>query len=210
LLLVIPALGALVALDSGLRWVGYYTSTGATWPAGWRRVPPDRRQPSPYREGSRGEWVLVVEAGVPRAVSVFLPLVFGITLLWTLATALALGDLADVVRGTRPLAFVLASLSLCAIRALTGGAALFAASEGWTSLFFLASGLGVGHDAALALFALPCSDIRADDIRMALASGAAQVVLMLGFALSMWRRRHLVASACPSVAPAARCGSGEW
>src|SRR5262249_3746262 len=157
----------------------------------WRKVPPERRKPSPYRERARGEWVLVVGAGLPRAISVFLPPMLAITLLWTLATVLALGDLLDVVRGTRTLAFVLASLSLCLIRALAAGATLLAACEGWRRLFFLASGLALGLDTALARFALPCSDIRADDVRIALAGGAAQAALALVFAFSVWRRRGL-------------------
>ena len=92
---------------------------------------------------------------------------------------------------------MLASLSLCVIRALAAGTSLFAASERRGSLFFMASGLGLGLDVALACFRLPCSDHWADDVHMALASGAAQAALTLGFAVSVWRRRGLVASACP-------------
>ena len=192
---------ALVVLDAALRRVGCYAATSSTWPAGWREVPPRRSERSPYREGAQSEWVLVVKAGIPRAISVFLPPVLGITLIWALASALALGDLADAARGTRPLALVLASLALCLVRVLGCGTTLLAALRGSRRLFFLACGLGLGLDAALARFALPCSDIRADDIRVALAGGAAQAALMLAFAFSVWRRRGLVAPAYPPVPP---------
>ena len=141
-LLFVFVVGVLVALDAGLRHAGFYASLA--WPAGWREVPPDRRKPAPYREAPRSGWVLVVEPGVPRAVSIVFPPVLGVALLWSFATVLALEDLPDVLRGARSLAFVLASLSLCVIRALAAGTSLFAASERRGSLFFVASGLGWG------------------------------------------------------------------
>ncbi len=193
--LVVLVVGALVALELGLRRADCYAWTSLTWPAGWRKVRPARRKPSPYREGARARWLLVVEPGVPPAISIFLPPVLGVTLLWSLATALALGDLPDVARGTRSSTFVIASLSLCLIRAVAAGATLLAACERRSALFFLASVLGLALEVALACFALPCSDIRSDDVHVALAGGAAQAALTLGFAFSVWRRRGLYASA---------------
>jgi hypothetical protein len=194
--LIAASLLALVMLDALLRDWGCYTWPAASWPAAWRKVSQDRGKPSPYREGIRNEWVEVVKAGIPRAVSVFLPPVLGMTLVWALGSVLALGDLADVVRGRRSLAFVLASLALCVLRALTAGISLLAAYEGRKRAFFAASALALGHDAALALYPIPCSDIRADDVHIALAGLVAQGALTLVFAFSVWRRHGLV----PSVA----------
>jgi hypothetical protein len=200
-LLIALALGALVALDAGLRRAGCYEATAPAWPARWREVPPDRRRPSPYREGPPGGWVLIVPAGIPRAVSVLLAPVLGITLMWAIAMVLGLGDFADVVHGKRPLVLVLASIALAVVRTLSGGATLIAACDGNGRHLFLASALALGLDAALARFALPCSDVRADDVRVALAGGAAQAALALAFAFAAWRRRGLVASAYPTLPP---------
>lgn len=193
-LLILAVLGALVALDAGIRRVDGYASSVFHWPAGWRALPPAGGPSSPYRHRAGGAWALVVDAGIPRATSIFLPAVLAIVLLWSLATVLALGDLLDVVRGTRSLGFVLASLSLCVIRALDGGAALLAAYERRSGAFFLASGLALGIDVALVELPLPCSDHRIDDVHMALAGGAAQAALVIGYAVSWWERRGLVGS----------------
>jgi hypothetical protein len=195
LLIVVAAL--IAAAEAGMRALDAYASTQETWLPGWRAVRVGRRERSPYREGTSRTWVLAAKPGIPYATSIFLPPAFGILLLWGLATVLAVGDLVEVVRGARALPFVLASLSLCAIRAITVGAALLAAWDRRPRLFFLAAAIALAHDVALARYPLPCSDIRADDIRMALASGAAQAALTLGFAVSLLRRRGLVASARP-------------
>jgi hypothetical protein len=186
---------ALAVLDAGARRLGGYASTAVGWPAGWRAVPVGRRKGLPYREDAGRAWVLVARPGIPRAMSLFLPPAFGVVLLWCLATVLALGDFKDVAQGTRSLPFALASLSLCLIRAAAGGATLLGAWERRGALFFLAGGLALGLDTALACVELPCSDVRTDDVRMALAGGAVQAALILGFAVSLWRRRGLVASA---------------
>ena len=200
--------GALAALDAGLRRTDVYASTVFDWPAGWRAVPPEPGPASPYRQGAGGAWTLGVGAGIPRATSVFLAPVLGVALLWSLASMLALGDLRDVFHGTRSLPFVLASLSLCVLRALSGWATLGAAYGRRTGAFFVASAVVLGIDAALACAPLPCSDHRGDDVRMALAGCTAQMALAVGLAVSLWRRRGLVQREEPRVAPL-ECCSGD-
>ena len=202
-LLILAVVGLLAMLDAGLRRLGLYTSTLFTWPAGGRAISPRRGHSSPYREDAGGHWILVVEAGIPRAVSTVLPPVLGLALLWSLCTVLALGDFKDVVRGTRSLSFVLASLSLCVVRALAGYATLLAAHDRRRGLFFLASGLALGLDIALACMPLPCSDNRSGDVHVALAGGAAQAALALGFAVALWRRRSLIDLEPPELEPPA-------
>lgn len=198
---ILAVLATLIALDAGIRRAGMYASSVFHWPAGWRAIPPGAAPSSPYRHHEEGAWALVADAGIPRVTSVFLPAVLGIVLLWGLGTMLALGDLADVVRGTRSLPFVLASLTLCVVRALDAGATLLAAYERRSGAFFLASALALGIDVALAELPLPCSDNRSDDVHMALAGAAAQAALALGYAVSVWRRRGLVGSVDPSLPP---------
>jgi hypothetical protein len=67
-LLILAVVGLLAMLDAGLRRLGLYTSTLFTWPAGGRPIPPRGGHSSPYRENASGHWILVVEAGIPRAV----------------------------------------------------------------------------------------------------------------------------------------------
>jgi hypothetical protein len=201
LVVVVLVVLVLAMLDGGVRRAGGYAASVDRWPAGWRALRAGVRDRSPYRAGAGRVWVLVAPPGIPRATSMFLPAALGITLLWGLATVLALGDLKDVVQGTRSLPFVLASLALCFVRAAAGGAALLGAWERSAGVFFVAAAVALGLDVALACARLPCSDIRADDVHMALAGGGVQAALALGFAMSLWRRRGLLASARPGRPP---------
>jgi hypothetical protein len=187
--------GALImALDAGIRGSGFYRDTAGTWPAGWRAVVAGPRA-TPYREGERQEWVRVVTPGIPPLISIFLLPLLGLLFFWILANGLALLDLGDVVHGARSLPFVLSSLLLCLARAVAAGASLIGACARMRRLFFLASAAAIGLDLLLASVAIPCSDHRTDDVRMALAGLAVQVPLVLGFAWSLWRRRGLVDTA---------------
>jgi hypothetical protein len=190
LLLAALAVG-LVALDAGLRRLGCYASTSQAWPAGWRALPPERGGPSPYRQAGTEGWAIAVEAGIPPAVSVFLAPVVVLSLLWMFGIVAGTLDLADVVRGTRSFGFWLSSLSLCVTRAIAGGATVSAAIERSRRDFFVASAVALALDTALVLFPLPCTDHRNEDVGVALANVAAQAALLLGFAISVWRRRGL-------------------
>jgi hypothetical protein len=183
---------ALVALDAGLRRGGLYDSTIFDWPRGYRDASPARFEPSPYREGQGQPWAVVLDPGIPRATSILLPPVVGITLLWALASFLAFGDLLQVARGSRPAGFAFASLGLCLVHLMTSGAALLAAWGKRPGAFYLASALALVLDGTLAALPIPCSDIRADDVHMGLAGLAAHGLLTLGFTLSIWWRRGLL------------------
>jgi hypothetical protein len=183
---------ALVALDAGLRRLGCYASTSQAWPAGWRALPPERGGPSPYRHAGKEGWAIAVDAGIPPAVSVFLPPVLVLFLLWMFGVVAGTLDLADVVRGTRSFGFWLSSMLLCVTRAIAGGATLSAAIERSRRDFFVASAVALALDTALVLFPLPCTDHRYEDVGVALANAAAQSALLLGFTISVWRRRGLM------------------
>lgn len=182
----------LLLVDTAARRLGVYGDAQHDWPTGWRAerfAPADPE--SPYRVVDRVAWRPVIAAGIPRAVSIPLLLVLGLSLAWSLCSVLALGDLADVVRGTRTLGRVLASLGLCIARASTGWVVLGAALTQRRARFAVAIAVALTLDAALYALPLPCSDVRADDVNVARWGLVADVSLALGFALSAWARRGL-------------------
>jgi len=186
-------LAALVlAVDAGARRLGAYDRTDASWPAGWRAVPLDAQGPDgPYRANER--WERVVAAGIPRATSLFVTPVLGLTLLWSFATVLALGDALEVMRGARALGPALASFFLCVTRAGIGFAVLGAAVGRATAHFAAWSAVALGLDLLLFTVPIPCSDHRSDDVSMAAFGLAAGLLLAGGFAWSVLRRKGLVA-----------------
>jgi hypothetical protein len=189
LILVLVGMGALAALDAGIRQAGGYLSS--QWRAGWRALP-DRDVGSPYRQGAPRRWVLAVRSGVPRSTSVAALPVLAMGLLWCCCSLLAMRDILSIACDSpRSLAFMLTSLTLCVARAGTAFASAETALGRRTRLFFLTSALALGHDLALATLALPCSDSRADDVCFALADATVQTALLLGFVLSLWMRRGL-------------------
>lgn len=189
---------ALVLLfDTLARRFGAYGAAEVDWPAGWRaqQLPPVDPA-SPYRAVDRVAWRAVTAAGIPRAVSVPLWVVLGLSLAWSLCAALALGDLADVLRGTRSLgralaSLALASLALCVARASVGWVVLGAALAQDRARFARGSALALALDAALYALPLPCSDKRADDVVVAAWGIAGHLALAIGFAASAWQRRGL-------------------
>lgn len=186
---VVVGIAALLALDGGARALGLHGAMVSAWPAAWRAKTRTAREGSPYRADVERTWTLVAREGIPRATSLFLAPVFAVCLLWSLATVLALADLKDVVAGTRSLAFVLASLGLCAVNAVASLVVFFASIGRWTRGVFLGGLVALGLDASLYLHSVPCSDHRADDVWMAVASGVAIGALLLGYAVSVLRRR---------------------
>ena len=186
-------LGALtLAVDAGARRLGVYAETVTRWPAGWRAVPLEARGPDgPYREAER--WEQVVAAGIPRATSLFVAPVVVVALMWTLAIALALGDVLEVMRGARPLGTAVASLFLCVTRAGVGVAVLGAAVGRMTAHFAAWSAVALGFDLLLYAVPIPCSDHRSDDVAMATFGLTAGLLLAGGFSWSVLRRRGFVA-----------------
>jgi hypothetical protein len=197
ILVVLVGLGALAAVDAAIRRAGGYLS--ARWRAGWRALP-EADVGSPYRGGGRA-WVLVARSGVPRATSVVALPVLGMALFWCFCSVLAMRDLLDVMRGTRSLPFVLASLTLCVARALTAFASAETALGRRTGAFFLTSALALGHDIALATLPVPCSDSRVEDVCFALAGVTVQTALLFGYVASLWMRRGLVETGDELVPP---------
>jgi hypothetical protein len=179
-------------VDAGARRVGVYAETPARWPAGWRAVPREAQGPEgPYREAER--WEQVVQAGIPRATSLFVAPVLVVALMWSVATMLALGDGLEVLRGARPLGPALASFFLCVTRAGIGIAVLGAAVGRVTAHFAAWSAVALGLDLLLYTVPIPCSDHRSDDVGMAAFGLVAGLLLAGGFAWSALRRRGLVA-----------------
>lgn len=186
------AAGVLLAADALARRVGLYATTSRCWPAAWR---PRRGAPiegTPYRQARGAEWEPRVGAGIPRSVSVFVLPSGLLAAFWSLATALALSDIPAVLSGTRRLSAVLASLALCVASALLGWTSLDATLERHDRLFAPAIALALGLDAALVALPLPCSDVRADDVRMAYAGLITHAPLALAYAWHHWRRRGTV------------------
>jgi hypothetical protein len=190
-LTVLPVVAAFfVGVDWLARRGGLYGATEAAWPTLTRlrraaTVEGDR----PYRavspEGAQG----VIAAGVPAVVSAPMLAVMAQSALWTFAFAMGFGDLSAAFAGRRGLAFTLTSLVWCGLRAAAGwmlaGSALTRHGRG----FAVAAAVVGAMDAALAVFPVPCSDIRADDVSVARAGLLVAAVLTLGFALAQWHRR---------------------
>jgi hypothetical protein len=180
------------AVDAGARALGAYASIAAAWPAGWRAAPlPPAGDTTPYRTVDRVAWRQVVAAGVPRAVSIPLVAVVGVAIAWTFCAALSLTDLPDVFRGTRSLGRVLASFALCVLRAGAGWFVVCSAADRDDGHLARGAAAVLCLDGALVALPLPCSDVRADDVRVALGGLTAQLALAAGYAYSALRRRGL-------------------
>lgn len=196
---------ALVALglDAFARRTGMYQPTAETWPALWRgRAQTRDEADGPYRAVDHVAWELVRAAGVPRCVSATSLPVFALALLWSLATILALGDVISATHRGHTLSFALSSLALCVTRAALAWSCFGAALERWRRTMVLCSLVALALDVALALVALPCSDHRADDVRMAQHGAVAQGAALVAF---LWatRRRAGVIDVDPHAQPPA-------
>ncbi|MFO0628192.1 MAG: hypothetical protein U0325_21645 [Polyangiales bacterium] len=182
------------AADSLARRGGVYASTEHAWPAGWRAVPVAMQGPDgPYRAAEPVRWERVVSAGVPRATSLGVMPGVGVALMWTFASALALGDAGEVARGVRPGGPALASFLLCVTRAGVAWTVLAAAFARRPAHFAAWVSLALGLDLLLYTTPIPCSDHRSDDVGMARFGLVAGLLLAAGFAWSLARRRGLVA-----------------
>lgn len=191
---VMILLGALtVAVDAGARRAGLYADTEAYWPAGWRAVQREARPETPYRAAEAVRWERVVVAGIPRATSLFVAPAVLVTLMWSLAAVLALGDTPAVLRGARPLGTALGSLALCVTRAAAGAATVSAAVGRAPLPFTLWAAAAMALDLLLYTVPIPCSDHRSDDVAMAAFGATVGTLLACGFAWSALRRRGLVA-----------------
>lgn len=189
------AAGVLLAADALARRLGFYATSSLSWPAAWRQRRGARAEGTPYRHALGADWEPRVGAGIPRSVSVF---VFPSVLLaafWSLAIALALSDVPAALSGTRRLSTALASLAFCVVSALLGWTSLNATLERRDRAFATTVALALGLEAALAAFPLPCSDVRADDVRMAYAGMITHAPLALAYAWHRWRRRDTVSLA---------------
>jgi hypothetical protein len=184
LVLVLVALG----VDALARRAGMYELTAERWPALWRgRARPRDEADGPYRGVDHVAWELVRAAGVPRGVSATLLPVFAMALLWSIASILAMGDLVAFTHRGHTRAFSLASFALCVTRAALAWASVGATLERWRRATVLWSLAALALDVTLALVALPCSDHRADDVRMAQSGAVAQGVALVAF---LWATRR--------------------
>lgn len=184
--------GVFAGVDWLARRGNAYAGTEVDWPEAVRvrRGAVDGERP--YRAAAPEDVLPAVPAGVPASVSAPALLVGGLTFLWSIAVVLGVGDLLRALAGRRALAFTLASLAWCAVRAAAGWAAVCAASFRAPRGFAVAAAVVAAMDAALALLPVPCSDVRADDVSMARAGLAVTIALALGFAVALWRRRGTV------------------
>ena len=187
----IVVLAILIGLEALARWLHLYASTEESWPAGWRAVVVRTSRRFPYRKAGARTWVLAAKAGMPPSVSLFLPAVFFATLLWLCAVVLAMFDLGKVALGHRALGFTLASLGLAVCRAGAGSSTVLGVMGRSSRLVFVGGGLALGLDMLLACVALPCSDSRTADVRVACIGGALQALILLGYAGALWQRHGL-------------------
>jgi hypothetical protein len=191
-----------VVCDAGLRRAGFYRDTEGVWPAAWRAVKAGRREESPYRDGEVRGWEQVSQPGAPWWISVLLVPLLARLLLWLIAAALSVGDFGEVSQGHRAFPLALASLLLCVGQAALGVALLVGAFARKNGIFFACGGLALGLDGLLATVAIPCSDNRGKDVRVALAGLVLHGLLVLGFSWSQWRRRGRIEGASPPAGPA--------
>ncbi|MEZ4394814.1 MAG: hypothetical protein R3A48_27375 [Polyangiales bacterium] len=189
------AAGAALAVDAFARLVGCYETSARWWPATWRRRRGARGEGTPYRHALGDDWEPRVRAGIPRSVSMFVAPCMLLSAFWSLAIVLALSDVPAALSGTRRLRTVLASLALCVASALVGWITLNATLERRDRAFAVAITLALALNSALAVFPLPCSDVRADDVRFALAGLITHAPLALAYAWHRWRRRGSVSFA---------------
>lgn len=188
---VLPVVAGFFA---GVDWLarrgGVYGSTELDWPALVRvRRAPVVDAERPYRaaspEGAQG----VVAAGIPAVVSIPMLAVMALATLWTFAFVMGFGDLSAAFAGRRGVGFTLTSLGWCGLRAAAGWALAGCALTRHGRAFPVAAALVFAMDAALAVFPVPCSDIRADDVSVARAGLLVAALLALGFTGAQWRRR---------------------
>lgn len=175
------------AVDRAMRAGGIYLGLDAAWPA---RVFLRRAggADAPYRAAAPTARV-TSPAGVPVAVSVMLAPTALLSLAWTLCAMLAVGDLPAAFAGHRALGFALASLGWCVARAAVGWTSMGAAASNHRGAFAVLGVAALALDVTMATVAVPCSDVRADDVRVAHVGLVVQGLLAAGFAWSQWRRR---------------------
>ncbi len=137
---------------------------------------------APYRSAVHGDWEEAVSAGIPRAVSSALLPVVALTLLWTIAVFLSFGDLLGVIAGRRAFARTLAVIVFCAVRGGLGWAVLGAGYARNVRTMVLCSLAAFTLDATLSQVAIPCSDVRADDVRMGYWGASIHALALLSFA----------------------------
>ncbi len=191
----------LFGVDALARRAGMYQLTAATWPALWRgRAQTRDEADGPYRAVDHVVWELVRAAGVPRSVSATLLPVIAMALMWSNASILAMGDLISFTHGGHSRAFALASFALCVTRAALAWSFVGATLERWRRATVLCALAALALDVTLALVALPCSDHRADDVRMSQSGALAQGVALAAF---LWatRRRAGVTDVDPQTQP---------
>jgi hypothetical protein len=144
---------------------------------------------------------VVVPAGIPRGVSLFLLPSLGVALLWIAAACFVLSWLGAAPRSAEELIFPLSLVLFCALRALVGVLTVLAACQRWPWFFLLGSVGAIGIDGALVGGVVGNGPARVccfspdfypqvEDYA-ALLSLATQGALGLGFAWSVWRRRGL-------------------
>ncbi|MFO0648877.1 MAG: hypothetical protein U0326_21730 [Polyangiales bacterium] len=186
LLLVALVLGC----DALARWADVYAATLEGWRARWRLRSVQRSDAeAPYRSAVHGDWEEVSPAGIPRLVSCALLPVVGLTLAWTIAVFLSFGDLLGVIAGHRTLARTLAVIVFCVIRGGLGWAVLGAGYARNVQPMVLCSMAALTLDGALSQFEIPCSDVRAEDVRMGYWGAAIDALALLAFALKTLRPR---------------------
>lgn len=182
------------ACDRFARRNGLYLDTVVDWPESVIVRRRGVRADAPYR-ASQAVDRAVLPGGIPAAASVMLLPVALLSLAWSLCIVFALGDLPAAFAGHRALGRALASLGWCALRAAVGWSALSAVVTNRPRVFGVLGVLALALDVALATTDVPCSDIRADDIRVAKVGLVVHGLLTAGYAWSQWRRRGAVDAA---------------
>lgn len=167
-----------------LRRMDIFGGTKLTWPARWRAERAETVGDGPFRAVDVVQWHRTRDAGIPWIASFAQLPGFGLSLMWSLAVVLSLGDLSAASRGEREWALVLSSTALCVLRALLAWATLGAVLERSARYVWGAGAVAFALDAALRLWPLPCSDKRADDILMATLGLATTALMVVTFAVA--------------------------
>lgn len=185
---VLLAIAAVI--DALARAAGAYAALDVWWPAGWRAVVvPVRANDGIYRAQKLVRWERLVPAGVPRAVSFTVVVAAGFALLWSFAAVAAVIEGAQALWGAHLVWAALASMVLCVTRALIQWALASAVLHRALFRVAVTVAMALTLDLSLAMFALPCSDRRSDDVVVA------HIGIAIGFALASvlccdgWRRR---------------------
>lgn len=180
----------IVGCDALARWADAYSATVYAWRARWRlRRVQQSDADAPYRSATHGDWEEVSPSGIPRVVSCALLPVVGLTLAWTIAVFLSFGDLLGVIAGHRTFARTLAVIVFCVVRGGLGWAMLGAGYARNVRPMVLCGLAALTLDAALSQFAIPCSDVRADDVRMGHWGAAIDALALIAFASKALRPR---------------------